>query len=107
MESPLDAWLERILEDESWQGGLSDAQAERLLRWALDRVRAHPEAAEAVRHAMRRIGRAVRVSEEEAAALLAEWGLRVPSDWPGWSPGERLAWVLEALAGWNPPPAGG
>lgn len=106
MEPSLDAWLERVLEDERWRSGLTDAQAERLLGWALERVRAHPEAGEAIRWAMRRIRRAVQAVGAEAEALLSEWGLPMPPPWTAWSVEERLAWVLEALAGWPPPTEG-
>jgi len=103
MRSAWEAWLERVLEDESWRSGLTDDQAERLLRWALARIGSHPgETGEAVRQAMRRIRRAVQASEEEARALLAEWGLHVPPRWKSWTVEDRLVWVLDALAPWQP-----
>lgn len=103
MESAWDRWLERVLEDESWRSGLTDDQAERLLRWALARLGPHPEeTGETLRRAMRRIRRAVQASEEEARALLSEWGLLVPPGWESRTVEDRLGWVLEALSSWQP-----
>lgn len=102
MERGSELWVERILEDESWRGGLTDDQAERLLQWGLDRISADPEeTGETVRWAMRRISRAVQASGEEAGALLAVWGLEIPPEWTAWTVEERLSWVLQAL---GPPP---
>lgn len=96
-------WLEQILEDEGWRGGLTDAQAEQLLRWALARIGLDAQrTGAAVRRAMRRIRDAVQAPGEEAAALLFEWGVRPPPEWVSWSVGERLAWTLEALSFWQP-----
>ncbi|MCS7250988.1 MAG: hypothetical protein RMK32_09955 [Anaerolineae bacterium] len=98
MERHPDEWVERILEDESWRSGLTDEQAERLLRWALDRTAPHQrETGESLRRALRRIQRAVQASEEEAEALLAEWGISLPPGWMRWTVDERLSWVLQAL----------
>ncbi|WP_376793370.1 hypothetical protein [Thermoflexus sp.] len=103
MEPVHEIWLERILEDESWRGGLTDAQAQRLLQWALARIGPHPEeTGEALHRAMRRIRRAVQSPPDEADGLLAEWGIRTPPEWTSWTMEERLAWTLEALSSWRP-----
>ncbi len=103
MDSTPEGWLERMLEDESWRRGLTDAQAERLLRWALARIGPDPgRTGAAVRRAMRRIREVVQASGEEAAALLLEWEIRPPPEWASWPVEERLAWTLEALASWRP-----
>ncbi len=98
-----EVWLERILEDEGWRSGLTDDQAERLLRWALARAGPHPErTGEALRQMMRRIRRVVQASGEEAEALMAVWALSPPSAWANWTPEERLDWMLQALDAWRP-----
>ncbi|WP_448593381.1 hypothetical protein [Thermoflexus hugenholtzii] len=108
LEPGLAAWLERALEDESWRSGLTDAEAERLLSWAMARVGPAPErTGERVRLAMRRIGRAARAPAAEAGELLSPWGLTPPPEWEAWTPGQRLEWVLEALREWSPHPSPG
>lgn len=103
MEPVEEAWLERLLEDESWRRGLTDDQAERLLRWGMARRGSAPsEAGEAVRQAMRRIARAVQAPREEAVALLAAWGIQVPLEWAAWTVDQRLDWAFQALAEWSP-----
>jgi uncharacterized alpha-E superfamily protein len=108
LEPRLAAWLERVLEDESWRSGLTDMEAERLLGWAMARLGPAPErTGERVRLAMRRIGRAARAPAAEAGELLSPWGLTPPPEWEAWTPGQRLEWTLEALRDWSPDPPPG
>lgn len=103
MDPNPEAWLERILEDESWRSGLTDEQAGRLLQWALDRAGPYPEeTGEALRRALRKIRRAVQACGEEAETLLSEWEISMPPGWMSWTIDERLAWALQALSSWRP-----